>query len=132
MTSEVTAQDLTIAHSYLVVPRARREGFERRATAEDGEAWTRDGGVTVMWSIATEADGRPWLHASLARRNTLPTYADMQRLHNVFVGDNRYAYEVRAPRSVHVNIHEHALHMWAVMDGGPEPLPDFTRGTRSL
>jgi hypothetical protein len=50
----------------------------------------------------------------------------------VVVGPARYAYSVWATEATHVNIHPHALHLFALVDGGPEPLPDFTGGGDSI
>ncbi len=69
-----------------------------------------------------EWDGVTWVHASIAG-DTLPTYGDLTLLHRaVFV--DRYAYQVFAPPSDHVNIHAQALHLWGRADGRPA-LPLF-------
>jgi hypothetical protein len=101
---------------------------------EDGEAWTQNmgNGLRVIWSLALERDTRLWLHVSVSRHDRLPAYGDMVKAHRLIVGEDRYSYEVHAPQPRHVNIHAHTLHLWAIADGGPDPLPDFTRGGRTI
>jgi hypothetical protein len=87
-----------------------------------------DGHASVIVSCAP-ADGEDWVHASIAR-DEMPTYADLKMLHDAVFGDG-WAYQVFAPPSEHVNIHEHALHLWGRLDGKPA-LPDFTQGSGSV
>lgn len=75
-------------------------------------------------------DGNEWVHASIAHRKEMPSYDDLKLLHAAVFGDG-WAYQVFAPPSEHVNIHEHALHLWGRLDGKPA-LPDFTDGTGSI
>lgn len=97
---------------------------------DDGEAWTC-GDVRVIWSVAKELDDRHWLHVSVSRSTRLPSYSDMTRVKDLFIGDDAIAYSVFAPDAQHVNIHQNCLHLWAPLDGDL-PLPDFTRGGRSI
>lgn len=67
-----------------------------------------------------------WVHASIAYADRMPTYDDLVQLHRaVFPGG--WAYQVFAPPEHHVNIHEHALHLWSRADGRPA-LPNFGAG----
>jgi hypothetical protein len=88
-----------------------------------------DGRSSVIVSCAPADDGNEWVHASIAR-DQMPTYADLTLLHDAVFGTG-WAYQVFAPPSDHVNIHEHALHLWGRLDGKPA-LPDFTNGTGSI
>ncbi len=82
----------------------------------------KDRAGSVIVSEFDWDDGHRYIHASIAGR-TMPTYEDLTRLHEaVFRGG--YAYQVFAPPSEHVNIHEHALHLWGRADGSPV-LPEF-------
>lgn len=76
--------------------------------------------------LASQADwdGVEWIHASIARENHMPVYTDLACLHEAVFGPDRYAFQVFAPRSAHVNIHAHALHLWGRADG-VSPLPEF-------
>jgi ParB family chromosome partitioning protein len=67
--------------------------------------------------------GAEWLHASIAHQDHMPTYEDLVLLHRAVFGDG-YAFQVFAPPSKHVNIHQHALHLWGRRDGS-NLLPDF-------
>jgi hypothetical protein len=83
----------------------------------------RDGAASVIVSAAPMDDGHEWIHASIAREERMPDYDDLVLLHRAAFGD-RWAYQVFAPRRDHVNIHEHALHLWGRVDGQPA-IPDF-------
>lgn len=86
-----------------------------------------DGSIIIT---CAEHKGDDWVHASIAWRTHMPTYSDLKLLHRAVFGDG-WAYQVFAPESDHVNIHEHALHLFGRLDGKPA-LPDFTRGTGSI
>lgn len=75
-------------------------------------------------------DGVDWVHASIAYTDHMPTYEDLCLLHRVVFAAG-WAYQVFAPPTHHVNIHQHALHLFGRLDGAPA-LPDFTLGTRSI
>jgi hypothetical protein len=83
--------------------------------------WDRTGSVIVT---CANLDGVEWLHASIAEQDNLPTYYDLVRLHHAVWGTRGFAFQVFAPATRHVNIHEHALHLWGRLDG-TSPLPDF-------
>lgn len=96
----------------------------------DGWAFTAlDGSGSVVVSVA-DADGHDWVHASIARTDRMPSYGELKALHDAVFGDG-WAYQVFAPPSDHVNIHEHALHLYGRLDGAPA-LPDFTYGSGSI
>ena len=63
------------------------------------------------------------VHASVAHPKVDPTYAELAWLHDIVFGDG-WAYQCFAPSTLHVNIHEHALHLWGRDDGEPM-LPNF-------
>jgi len=64
-----------------------------------------------------------WLHASVSRPDEMPSYNDLANLHDAVWPDG-WAYQVFAPSSAHVNIHQYALHLWGRFDGSRE-LPNF-------
>jgi hypothetical protein len=90
----------------------------------DGWRMVRQDGRASVIVTAADHDGDEWIHASVAFVDIMPTYADLVRLHRAAFGDDRWAYQVFAPRSAHVNIHQFALHLWGRVDGAPA-LPDF-------
>jgi len=71
------------------------------------------------------------LHASVSHPTKNPSYAELAHLHLSVFGRQRWSYQVFAPRTEHVSIHDHALHLWGRADGQPM-LPDFTQGTGSI
>lgn len=114
---------------------AHLEDVRRRLEREWGPGWQRQrfgpGGVvfahrgsrtSVIVSIAPHED-EEWVHASIAHPDRDPTYSELVILHRV-VFPNAWAYQVFAPVEAHVNIHEHALHLWGRFDGEPV-LPNF-------
>lgn len=91
---------------------------------QDGWAFDDLGGDgSIIITCADWEDGHDWAHASIARPDRMPTYADLKLLHAA-VFDGRFAYQVFAPPSEHVNIHEYALHLWGRLDG-VNVLPNF-------
>lgn len=96
----------------------------------DGWRYVNLDGTSSVLVTCAEHGGDEWVHASIARPDRMPTYADLKALHAAVFG-NGWAYQVFAPPSDHVNIHEHALHLFGRLDGKPA-LPDFTEGTGSI
>lgn len=73
-----------------------------------------------------------WIHASISRRNCMPTYEDLSMMHKAVFTDG-FSYQVFAPPSKHINIHKYALHLWGRVDGQPQ-VPDFVEisGMKSI
>lgn len=88
----------------------------------NGWGITRDDGSSIIVTVGVH-DGEQWVHASIAHPETMPTYEELVLLHKAVFGD-RWAYQVFAPPSDHVNIHPYALHLWGRLDGTNQ-LPDF-------
>jgi hypothetical protein len=86
---------------------------------------------SVIVTCADGEDGVEWVHASIAYADQMPSYEDLVLLHRAVWKGKGWAYQVFTPDSDHVNIHEHALHIWGRLDGSPV-LPDFTRGSGSI
>lgn len=89
-----------------------------------------DGAGSIIVTRADHIDGFEVCHASIAWPDRDPSYRDLVMLHRAVFGDG-WAYQVFAPASEHINIHEHALHLWGRADGEPM-LPDFTMGAGSI
>lgn len=92
-----------------------------RPFGEDGWHLTRiDGGARVVVTVySNEDDGTEWIHASMSHPDSDPTYAELQLLHRAVWGRGGWAYQVFAPAEAHVNLHDHALHLWGRQDGRP-------------
>lgn len=69
-------------------------------------------------------DPREFLHASIAHTGWMPRYEELCQLHTAVWGETGWAYQCFAPPADHVNIHEHALHLWGLLSGEPL-LPNF-------
>lgn len=112
-----------------VLPADAPYGWRYLQRGEDGLIALSAGGLRVIAS-GGRFDGERWLHVSVSRASGLPSYADLVQVKRTFIGDERYAYQVFAPVSTHVNIAE-VLHLWASVDR-PRPLPDFTLGFETI
>lgn len=116
---------------YLSVTNHLRPGWHKVVDSDDGEAWVDTMGTAkVIWSIARELDEHPWLHASMSRPASLPTYEDLKFLHRRFMNPKRKAMQLFVPDDQHVNLNPNVLHLWQTL--GPDLIPDFTRGGRSI
>lgn len=124
-------EDLYKAERGGIDTRLDRKLWKLEQEAMDGQQWRcRD--LLVVWSIGRYGDGGIWLHLSVSRSTMLPTYSDMTRAKTLFVGDHRYAYTVMPATTDHVNLAPRCLHIWAPLDQTTLPLPDFTRGMRTI
>lgn len=87
---------------------------------------TYDRNIEILVSYAPHPTdgGTEWLHASIVRADRMPDYHDLTFLHRAVFAGGGYAYQVFAPPSQHVNIHDQCLHLWGRLDGQPV-LPEF-------
>jgi len=96
----------------------------------DGATYDSLDGLRVLTSVSVELDGKRWLHVSCSRKDKLPSWNDLRRVKDLFIGTSRSAIQVLPRQEKHINIHPRVLHLFTCLDG--DPLPDFTRGTESL
>lgn len=103
--------------------------WDRVQRTLDGEGWISNARkLRMIWSVALEDDSHPWIHASVSRRDRLPTYDEMMTIRRWVFGPDRWAYQVHPPDSgPHVNLRE-VLHLWGRLDGTPQ-LPEFSAVT---
>jgi hypothetical protein len=102
-------------------------GWVKRMGDDFGEGWLHESsGLTVIWSLDREKDGRIWLHSSMAARGRVPTWEELKFLKIWLISDDRAAYQVLPRADRYVNVNPYVLHLWSVVDGD-EPLPDFVR-----
>ena len=80
--------------------------------------------IVTLGPTDPEDLGTPWVHASISRPDRTPDYADLVTLHRAVWGEGGWSYQVFAPASEHVNIHQNALHLWGRPDGSAI-LPNF-------
>lgn len=81
----------------------------------------------ILVSSTYEDDGHEWIHASFSYsdEDQMPTYDDLKLVHQAVFGD-RFAFQVFAPASEHVNLRNNVLHLWGRADGS-NLLPNFGR-----
>ena len=109
----------------------RRHWSPPRPHGPDGWVFLNDAEpASLIVSCAPHGGDGEWIHASIARPDSMPTYEDVKLLHAAVFGA-RWAYQVFAPPDEHVNIHAYALHLWGRLDGQPA-LPNFTEGLGSI
>lgn len=92
----------------------------------DGWSYAFRDKLLVITTIEDHADGREWLHVSCSRKNKMPSYEDLCRVKEVFVGDDQKAIMVFPPKEEHVNFHPRCLHLFCCLT--EDPLPDFRPG----
>lgn len=112
------------------LPKVLPPAWQRRMPGMDGSGYIREDGLVVMMSGSVAEDGKRWLHVSLSRKTRLPNWGDLKHVRDVFLGPEKTAYQIIAPRSEWINMHKFCLHLWHCVDG--DPLPDFTRGSMSI
>jgi hypothetical protein len=104
-----------------------------------GDGWAHHftrGTLQVLLSLSRYDDGRLWIHVSVCGRTGqakfyLPSWEELKRVKNDFIGVDRWAYQVFPPASEYVNDNANVLHLFALHDGTPA-LPDFTHGIGAL
>lgn len=90
--------------------------------------WSKIGDdLKVLVSESVEADERVWLHVSFSRPTRLPTWSDLRRVKDAFIGKDKKAIQVFPAEREYVNIHPYVLHLFHCLEG--DALPDFRRGT---
>jgi hypothetical protein len=106
-----------------------REGKIIHTATEQGAFYRSKDGLVVAVSAKREEDDKRWLHVSCSRKARMPSYEDLTVVKRVFVGPERFAYQVFAPASEHYSLHPFCLHLWACLDAGERGavLPDFLR-----
>lgn len=80
---------------------------------------------TVIVSVSEEADGQIWAHLSTSFPSRLPTWGDLRKAKDMFLGEDKRAIQVFVPTSEWVNIHPYCLHLFACLSA--DVLPDFRR-----
>src|SRR6266498_2193560 len=78
-------------------------------------------GLAVIASDAVEADGRHWRHFSISHRTRLPSWDELVRCKEWFLGTDSRALQIVPPRREWVNINPNVLHLWVCLDGDVVP-----------
>jgi hypothetical protein len=91
-------------------------GWRVQPFGPDGACAVRNEPPTSLIVTRAEHDGIEFVHASIAHPDTHPTYDELTALARWVFGHG-WSFQVFAPPTEHVNIHEHALHLWGRADG---------------
>ncbi len=105
----------------------RDQWFAPQPMGPDGFSFVAKDGNGSIIVTGWDDRGVEWIHASMTRATTLPSYEDLKLLHAAVWPDGN-AYQAFVPPEDHVNIHPRALHLWGRADGA-RLLPDLPRGT---
>lgn len=65
-----------------------------------------------------------WRHVSVSMPRRSPRDEEVRYVRNVFIGEQREAYEIHAPKSRHIQQAANTRNLWCPLDG--PALPDFT------
>lgn len=82
-----------------------------RVIASSGRDWSEVG-----------LDGEPFEHVSVSLPHRTPTWAEMDLVRRMFWLDDETVMQLHVPRSQHVNIYPHCLHLWRPLKS-PIPCP---------
>lgn len=116
----------------VVTARLRARRWRQVTRGFDGlGAWAHGPrGVYLIHSVATEADGQVWEHVSVSRRDDqMPTWDQVRDVFRDVCGDDALGIVVVPPKAEHVDLAE-VGHVWRCLTR--RPIPDFTRGGRSI
>lgn len=93
-------------------------GYVKEGTVLDSATAYRNKGqgLVVMTSIATKNDGSKCLHVSLSRKSRLPSWDDVKRVKDAFIGEDKEAYHVLPKKADYINIHPYCLHLWSELE----------------
>lgn len=72
--------------------------------------------MLVVISEALMNDNTWYLHVSCSYRNKLPSWNDLKRVKNLFIGEDRIAYQVLPKQSEYVNLMPYCLHLWSPLE----------------
>lgn len=103
------------------IPKILPAGWERVG----GNFWLHRDGLAVCLTVQMH-DGKRWLHTSCSRPKRMPSYDDLQRVKDTFIGPGRKAIMVIPAKEEHFNFMPFCLHLYSCLDG--DLLPDFRIG----
>jgi len=106
--------------------------WERLEIKEDGCAFKHliDSKMTCIVSDSIELDKKGWRHVSISHKDRIPDYNEIKRVKELFVGKYTEGYLIFPSEDKHVNLNPHCLHIFCPI--GHQPLPDFTRGGKTI
>lgn len=121
-----------VESSQMVEVRLKRNRWKLVTSGYDGlGAWKHGArGLGLIHSISRERDGEVWEHISVSRADgEMPSWVQVRDVFHEVAGPEALGIIVVPPKSEHVDIAEVA-HVWRCLT--KRPIPDFTRGGRSI
>lgn len=87
----------------------------------------REDGLKVIFGVEWQEEDpeTKWLHVSMSFKSKLPTYQDMKIVKDIFIGEERTAFQIFPPKTEHINLHANCLHLFCCVT--KDILPDFRR-----
>lgn len=70
-------------------------------------------GLRVLASTDTMEDGSKFLHISCSYPDRIPSWDDLKTVKDIFIGEDREAFQVLPKAKDYVNLHPYCLHLWA-------------------
>ena len=72
--------------------------------------------LRVLRSKSTLRDGSTWIHVSVSRPDRLPSWEEISKVRDEFLGEQVEAYHVVPARKDYINVHSYCLHIWTPID----------------
>lgn len=96
-----------------------------KAIGDDGGMYKSRDGLAVIISCSIERDGNSWVHLSVSRKKSIPTWVDLINVKEIFLGKDTLAIQILPSRSEYINVHEFCLHIYQCLED--RPIPDFRK-----
>jgi len=77
------------------------DGVELKVIVSDGADWKECG-----------LPGCPWEHVSVSARGRCPTWEEMDHVKRIFWRSDETVIQYHVPRSEHISLDDHCLHLW--------------------
>ena len=71
-----------------------------------------NGWFQIMEFSVCVSSGKGWDHVSVSRPDRVPTWNEMESLRLMFFGPDSTVMQLHVPRTDHINVHPHCLHLW--------------------
>lgn len=72
--------------------------------------------LNVIRSMSTFKNGEKWIHVSLARPDALPSWADVAKVKEEFIGPFREAFHCLPSKESAIDFKVFCLHIWSPTD----------------
>ncbi len=91
-----------------------------------GKAFASTGGLRVILSVEHRSGEDRWLHVSVSREHSIPSWEDLGLVKDLFIGRDRAAVQILPKANEYVNFHKYTLHLWSNLEK-ERFVPDFRR-----